>query len=91
MYAVVISRILMRRERMATLWAAFTARPASLVKLIELLCLSSEYGFSLLVSCKLSCPGVGFKISSLRNFTLICPNRIHDEYIHLELLFKNTC
>jgi len=80
MYAVVISRILLRRERLASFCATFTARAASLVKLIDRL-------FSLLVSCKLSLPVVGFKISSLRNFTWVCPNRIHDEHMHLQLLF----
>jgi len=82
---------LLRRERVFTLRAAITARPASLAKLIDRLYLSLEYGVSLLVSCKLPFPVVGFKISSLRNFTLICPNRIHDEHMHLQLLFKNSC
>ena len=79
MYAVIISRILLGRERVASFCATLTARAASLVKLIDRL-------FSLLVSCKVSFPVVGFKISSLSNFTSVCPNRIHDEHMHLHLL-----
>jgi hypothetical protein len=60
MYAVVISRILLRLERVAALCAAFTARPGSSVKLIDLY-LSLEYGFSLLMSCNLPFPSCRFK------------------------------
>lgn len=84
MYAVVISRIPLRRERAVSFCVMFTVKAASLVKLIDRL-------FSLLVSCRLSFPVAGFKISSLRNFTLVCPNRIHDEHVDLQLLFKNLC
>jgi len=89
MYADGISRILLRREHAANLCAAFTARPASLVKLMDRLYLSLDCCFLLLVSCKLPFPVVGLKISWLRNFTLICPNRIHDEHLQTQLLFKN--
>jgi hypothetical protein len=89
MYAESISRILLRRQHAANLCAAFTARPATLLKLIDRLYLSLDCCFLLLVSCKLPFPVVGIKISSLRNFTLICPNRIHNEHMQIQLLFKN--